>query len=73
MWLTVTENGKKVASGYTTLTFTANVGAKYTVTMSNYQNFVFQYWDNGNTDPSRTFTVTQPATLVAYYSTGGAF
>jgi hypothetical protein len=69
MWLTVTSGGKLVASGYTSLTFSANMGQKYSVTMSNYQNYVFAHWENGSTNPVMTFTVTGAETLSASYNT----
>lgn len=70
MWLEVyNSNGKLVAEGYTSLTFTANAGAKYTVVMSNWQNYIFSHWDNGSTNPSRVITPTQATTLTAYYNT----
>jgi hypothetical protein len=73
MWLSVTSNGKPIASGFTALTFTATAGVSYQVTMSNYQNFVFQYWNSGSGNPSLTITPTQATTLTAYYGTGGLF
>ena len=73
MWLTVAANGKTVASGYTTLTFTATAGEAYTITMSNWNNLTFAHWDNGSTNPVRTITPTKSTTLTAYYDTGGAF
>jgi len=69
MWLTVSSGGKVVASGYTTLTFTATVGVTYTVTMSNYQNDVFAHWGDGSTNPAKAFTATTATTLSAYYNT----
>jgi hypothetical protein len=73
MWLEVTANGKTISKGYTTLTFTATVGVAYTIRMSNWNNYVFAYWDNGSTNSVRTMTPTQSATLTAYYNTGGLF
>jgi hypothetical protein len=73
MWLEVTANGNTVASGYTTLTFVATVGVAYTVSMSNWNNYVFAYWSNGSTNPVRTITPAQATTLTACYNTGGLF
>ena len=69
MWLSVTSGGNTVATGYTTLTFTANVGQTYTISMSNWKNYVFAHWGSGSTDPVLTITPTQATTLVAYYNT----
>jgi hypothetical protein len=73
IWLTVTANGKTVASGYSTLTFTATVGVTYTITVINWYNYVFAHWENGSPSPARTITATQATTLTAYYNTGGLF
>lgn len=69
LWTTVASNGNIVATGYTPLTFAGNTGAQYTVTVSNYGQYTFSHWENGNTDPSRTVVLTQSMTLIASYST----
>ncbi|MDC8451493.1 MAG: fibronectin type III domain-containing protein [Candidatus Nitrosotalea sp.] len=68
LWTVIKSNGVIVAKGYTTLTFTATPGTTYTITMSNYQNYVFDHWGNGNTNPTKTVTPTQNLTVVAYYN-----
>ncbi|HEV2225953.1 MAG TPA: hypothetical protein VGR56_04010, partial [Nitrososphaerales archaeon] len=62
-------NGNLVASGYTTLTFTATVGAQYTISMSDWQNYIFAHWADGNTNPVLNIAPTQDTTLYAYYNT----
>jgi len=69
MWLTVASNGQKVDSGFTPLTFQATVGDSYTISMSNYEQYVFAYWSGGNTNPVLTISPTQSTTLTAYYNT----
>ena len=73
MWLEVTQNGKTVATGYTALTFKATVGASYTISMSNWRNYIFAHWGSGSANPVLTIAPTQPETLTAYYNTGGQF
>jgi hypothetical protein len=68
LWTTLVSGGTTIQSGYTTMTFTVTPGNQYTVTVSNYQNYVFSHWSDGNTNPNRTITPTQAATLVAYYN-----
>src|SRR2546422_74246 len=70
MWTTIQSGGTTVKTGYTPVTFTATTGTQYTVTVSNYQNYVFNHWDDGSTNAARTITPTQSTTLTAYYSTG---
>ena len=68
LWTTLASGGTTIQSGYTTMTFTVTPGNQYTVTVSNYQNYVFNHWSDGSTNPNKTITPTQAATLVAYYN-----
>src|SRR5207245_463452 len=70
MWTTIQSGGTTVKTGYTPVTFTATTGTQYTVNDSNYQNYVFNHWDDGSTNAARTITPTQNTVLTAYYSTG---
>ncbi len=67
LWTVIKSNGVVVAKGYTTLTFTATPGTTYTISVSNYQNYVFDHWSDGSTNPIKTITPTSNVTLVAYY------
>ena len=62
--------GKDIATGYTPVTFSVTSGQQYIVYANNYQNFQFNHWDNGSTNPSRSITLTQSTTITAFYSTG---
>lgn len=68
LWTTLVSGGTTIQTGYTTMTFTVTPGNQYTVTVSNYQNYVFSHWSDGSTNPNRVITPTQAATLVAYYN-----
>ena len=71
MWTTIKRSdGTTLKTGYTPLSFTAQSGATYQVTVSNYNNYVFDHWDNGSTSSTRKITVSKATTLTAYYSTG---
>jgi hypothetical protein len=70
MWTTVSKDGVVLKTGYTPLSFSAESGVNYQVTVSNYQNYVFDHWENGSTNSARTISVTSDTTLTAYYSTG---
>ena len=63
-------NGTTITSGFTPVTFTATSGIQYVVHVGNYQNAVFNHWNDGNTSNYKTITPTQNVTLTAYYSTG---
>lgn len=62
--------GSTISTGYTTNTYSATTGKQYTVYVSNWQNTVFDHWDDGSTNPYRAITPTQSVILTAYYSTG---
>ncbi len=68
LWTVIKSNGVVVAKGYTTLTFAATPGVSYTITVSNYQNYVFNHWNNASTNPTRTVTLTQNLNVIAYYN-----
>jgi len=63
-------SGSMLGHGYTTNTYSVTTGKQYIVYMSNWQNIVFDHWDDGSTNPYRTITPTQSVTLTAYFSTG---
>ncbi len=68
LWTVIKSNGVVVAKGYTTLTFAATPGVPYEITVSNYQNYVFNHWNNASTNPTRTVTLTQNLNVIAYYN-----
>jgi len=53
---------------YTPVTFSVTSGAQYTVHAANWQNIVFNHWDDESINPSRTVTPAQSTTLVEYYT-----
>ena len=67
LWTEISTGNNLVKSGYTTLSYTANAGTLYTVCVSNYQNYVFDHWSDGNTNSCKTVTPTKTTTLTAYY------
>jgi hypothetical protein len=70
VWLQVRDSsGNVVAQGLTSLTLSVDPGARYTVTMSNWEYYIFRHWSGGSTKPSMTVIPTQSTVLTAYYST----
>jgi hypothetical protein len=70
LWTVLTQGGATVASGFLPITFTLNSGQQYTVTISNYQGYAFDHWqDNGSTSPARSITITQNTALTALFRT----
>ena len=71
LWTEISSGTNLVKTGYTTLLHAGNSGIQYQVCMSDYQNFVFDHWEDGNTNSCKTITPTQDVTLTAYYKTSG--
>jgi Spherulation-specific family 4 len=68
LWAVVqSDSGTVLASGYVPLDFRAVPGSNYVVTMSNYGNYLFDQWSNGNTSRSISVTPTQDSTITASY------
>jgi len=67
LWTTLISGGTTTKSGYTTKTYSVTAGNTYTVTVANYNNYVFDHWSNGSTNSKITVTPTQSVTLTAYY------
>ncbi len=67
LWTTLISSGSPTKSGYTTKTYSENAGHTYTVTVANYNNYVFDHWSNGSTNSNLVITPTQSVTLTAYY------
>ena len=71
LWTVVrTPSGTTVSSGFTPVSFTLTSGNQYVVHVGNYQNDIFNHWDDNSTSSYRTITPTQNLALTAYYSTG---
>jgi hypothetical protein len=69
MWVELhAPDGKFLKGGYTPTSFSVTSGTQYVVYASNYENIVFDHWDDGTTNPYRTITPTQSVTLTVYYS-----
>src|SRR3989454_8007708 len=70
-WVTVTDSSNTIiAKGFTPATFSVTSGSQYTVHVLNFQNTIFNHWDDGSTDSSRTITPTQDTTYTAIYNKG---
>jgi hypothetical protein len=70
LWTVIKKDGSTVKTGYTPLSYTAQAGSTYEVSVSNYQSYVFDHWESGSKSSTRQVTVNSDTTLTAYYSTG---
>jgi hypothetical protein len=70
MFVELRQAGTVINSGNTHIGFQVNNGQTYTVTMTNFQNFIFDHWkDTGSTNPSRSININQDTAVVAVYRT----
>jgi len=69
IYTVIKQGSTTVFSGYTPVTFTGVVGQQYTVTVSNFNKDLFNHWDDGTTNPTRTITLAHNTALTAYYNT----
>ncbi|MDA4118362.1 MAG: spherulation-specific family 4 protein [Thaumarchaeota archaeon] len=68
LWTVIQSNGAVVATGFTPLVFNGVPGAQYTVSVANYQKYVFQHWQDGGTNPVRTVVLAQSESLTAVFA-----
>src|SRR6185312_6140944 len=62
--------GRDISSGDTPVTFSATAGQHYIIYANSFKKVVFNHWDDGTTNPARSITPSDSATLTAFYSTG---
>jgi len=66
LW-TVIEDSDASTSGFSPVSYEAQSGKRYTVTVADYRNYVFDHWENGSKDRSRTITPDDDTLIVAHY------
>uniref|UniRef100_UPI00307D569A spherulation-specific family 4 protein n=1 Tax=Nitrososphaera sp. TaxID=1971748 RepID=UPI00307D569A len=67
MWTTIAAAGGAVLqTGFTPLAYQGNQG-QYAVTVSDYQDRVFDHWEDGSTARTRTVYLSQDTSITAYY------
>ena len=67
MHVVIKSGSTTLKSGNTPLTYTLESGTTYTVTASGASGHVFDHWDDGTTNPTRTVTLTQNTVITAYF------
>lgn len=72
MWTVLRSGGPTgpvVSTGFSPVTFNVTPGEQYTVSVGNYQDIVFNHWeDTGSTTSQRQVAVTEAATVIALYT-----
>jgi hypothetical protein len=61
------QDGKIVAAGDTTATFTLTSGQSYVIQADSYGNCIFQHWSNGQTTASMSISITSNTEIKAVY------
>ena len=69
MWISIAADDGEGNTGITPLAFAGQEGKTYTVTANDFQDLVFDHWEDGSTNRVRTVTVISDTTLTAYYRT----
>lgn len=67
IWTTIQAGSAVRQTGHTPLTYQGASGTAYTISVSDYQDLVFDRWENGSTDRTRTVTLSSKTTLTAYF------
>jgi hypothetical protein len=70
LWTVITKDGVTVKTGFTPLTYTAQSGSTYEVTVANYKTYVFDHWESGSKSSTRQVVANGDTTVTAYYGTG---
>lgn len=68
MWTFVEQNGTIIQNGFTPMTVEVSLGTTYSITVSDYQNFIFDHWEDGSTQRTRVITPSESSTITAYYA-----
>ena len=67
-YIALTNSSGTVATGFAPVTFNLKSGAQYTVSISDYKNFVFDHWvDTGSTVSSRSISITTATQITAVF------
>ncbi|MGI0005942.1 MAG: hypothetical protein ACREAI_05955, partial [Nitrososphaera sp.] len=70
MYTTLAQGSTVVNAGYSHVGFDVNNSQQYTLTVSNFENFLFDHWvDTGSTNPSRTVSISKDTAFLAAYKT----
>jgi hypothetical protein len=56
-----------VYAGLTPASYNATKGVEYTIRISDYKNYIFEHWDDGDRDYSKTINSSGDVTLIAYF------
>ena len=68
LYIELDQNGQKISSGYSPVTFTLTGGVQYAVKVENYNNYVFDHWlDTGSISNPRQITISSNTQITGIY------
>ncbi len=67
MWSGIKLDGTTIDSGNTPKSFQIDSGTEYTAFAGNFEQYIFDYWEDSSTDSDRLITITEDTTITAYY------
>ncbi|MBI2184638.1 MAG: hypothetical protein HYU39_06735 [Thaumarchaeota archaeon] len=68
MWTELRDsNGTLVGTGWTIITYSVISGQTYHIVAADYNQYIFDHWDDGSTNRFHTFSITEATSLTAYY------
>ena len=70
MFTTLSQGSSIINSDYSHVDFDVNNNQQYTITVNNFENFLFDHWfDTGSTNPSRVVSISRDTAFLAVYKT----
>jgi hypothetical protein len=69
MWVELWQNGKIIQEGPTPFLATVQSGDDYEIFMNDWENIIFDHWENDSTDVQRAFAITEDTAFTAYFDT----
>lgn len=69
LWVELWQNGVIIQEGFSPFSASVQTGTQYEVFVYNWENNVFDHWEDGSTNQLRTITPDEDATLTAFYNT----
>jgi len=59
-------NGTTIATGFTPASYQITTGIEYTAFVADFNQYIFDHWEDGSTDSSRIITLIQDTTITAF-------
>ncbi len=66
LWTVIDSDGSET-TGFSPVSYDAEAGRTYTVTVADYRNYVFDHWEDGSKDRSREISPDDDTVIVAHY------